>query len=223
MENSNSIKIKGYELLSHKVYQLIKNSIVENNLTAGSELKEEKVAKQLGISRTPVREAFQRLASEGFIKTLPNRKAVVRSLSILDICNFLHLRAVLEGLAARLATPNLDNRDIGKLELHIKKMEEASNKKEGASFVKQYSAFQEIILIKSNNDLLRQIRNNLSELSRFYSIKSLQVEGRFEEALEEFSKILVALKEKDAKKAEELSRKHVEEVIKNILIHYKLK
>ena len=221
MDNLN--EIKGYELLSHKVYHLIKHSIVENNLTAGSELKEEKIAKQLGISRTPVREAFQRLASEGFIKTLPNRKAVVRSLSILDICNFLHLRAVLEGLAARLATPSLDNSDIGKLELHIKKMEEASKKKEASLFVKQYSFFQEIILVKSKNELLRQIRNNLSELSRFYSVKSLQVDGRFEEAIEEFRKILVALKEKDAEKAEELSRKHVEEVIKNLLIHYKLK
>jgi DNA-binding GntR family transcriptional regulator len=54
-------------------------------------------------------------------------------------------------------------------------------------------------------------------------MKSLKVKGRFNEAIEEFRKILIALKEKDAKKAEELSQKYVEEVIKNILIYHKLK
>jgi DNA-binding GntR family transcriptional regulator len=223
MVKDNLNRMAGYALLSDKVYHLIRKSIIGSQLAAGSELKEEAIAKKLGISRTPVREAFQRLASEGFIKRLPNRKAVVRSLSIKDICNFLKLREVLEGLAARLATPNLKQNDIKKLEYHLQKMREASGKKEVSLFVKHYSDFQDIILIKSNNDLLRQIRNNLSELSRFYSIKSLQVEDRFQEALDEFSQILTSIKEKDAKKAEELSIRHVEQIVKNILIHYNLK
>jgi DNA-binding GntR family transcriptional regulator len=88
MVKGNFIKIEGYELLSHKIYCMIKNLIVENNLIAVSELKEEKIASQLGISRTPVREVFKRLSSEGFIKSFPNRKAVVRSFSILNICKF---------------------------------------------------------------------------------------------------------------------------------------
>ena len=68
----NLLKIGGYELLSQKVYRILKTEIVKRYLTLGTKLLEVKIAKQMGVSRTPIREAIRELAAEGFVKMSPN-------------------------------------------------------------------------------------------------------------------------------------------------------
>ena len=71
------LKIKGYELLSPKVYQVLKKEIVRGILEPGSRLSENKLAKEMHVSRTPIREAIRKLVAEGLVKTSPNKKMTV--------------------------------------------------------------------------------------------------------------------------------------------------
>lgn len=100
----NIPKIEGYELLSKKVYRILKARIIKGDLTEGGKLFEAKIAEQLGISRTPVREALKGLAAEGLVKMTPNQGVVVINVSIEDLKEVLQIRRVLEGLAASITT-----------------------------------------------------------------------------------------------------------------------
>ena len=83
--------------------ELIRQAILDGRLEPGSRLKEEELARELGISRTPVREALLMLQAEGLIETTPNRGAIVRTHDADDLIDLYQLRALLEGYAARQA------------------------------------------------------------------------------------------------------------------------
>ena len=88
-------KIKDYDLLSTKVYRILKASIIKGDLKPGEKLLERKIAEQLGVSRTPVREAIQKIAAEGFVKMEPNLGIVVHEFSFKDLKEVLQIRRVL--------------------------------------------------------------------------------------------------------------------------------
>ena len=212
-------KINDYELLSQKVYRVLKTEIVKGNLKPGNKLLEGKIAKQMGISRTPVREASRELAAEGFVKTSPNQGMVVNNASIEDIQEVLQIRGVLEGLAARLSATIINGEEIIELERYIKQMEKFTNKNDALSYSEADAEFHELILNICGNKRLIQIRKNLSDQAHRYRIRSLNIPGRLQYSLKEHQEIVEALKRKDAEQADKLSQKHIENVLKNILEH----
>lgn len=98
-----------------QAYAFIHEGIVSGDLPAGSHLREEDLADQIGVSRTPIREALRRLASEGVVEFAPNRGAQVAAWSERDLAEIFDLRAVLEGFAARLAARNGTPDDVARL------------------------------------------------------------------------------------------------------------
>ncbi len=92
--------------------ELIRQAILDGRLEPGSRLKEEELARELGISRTPVREALLMLQAEGLIETTPNRGAVVRTHDAADLIDLYQLRALLEGYAARQAATRVTSEEI---------------------------------------------------------------------------------------------------------------
>ena len=97
----------------------MKTRIIEGDVKEGFKLLENKIAEQLGVSRTPVREALRELAAEEFVKMNPNQGVVVSNASVKDIQEVLQIRGVLEGLAARLATKLIKKEEIKILEKYI--------------------------------------------------------------------------------------------------------
>src|SRR5438128_12486739 len=95
--------------LWQRVYAHLREEILANRLTAGTELQETALAAELGVSRGPVREAIGRLAAEGLVVVRPRRGAVVRSLTKDEFIEAYEVREALEILAVRLATPRLTN------------------------------------------------------------------------------------------------------------------
>ena len=215
----NLSKIEGYELLSQKVYHILKTGIVKKHLKPGTKLLEVKIAKQMGVSRTPVREAIRKLAAEGFVKISPNQGVIVSIASIEDTQEVLQIRSVLEGLAARLATKVINGEEIKELEKYIEQMEYYANKDNALAFSKMDVKFHELILNICGNNRLIQIRKNLSDQAHRYRIRSLSIPGRLKHSLKEHQEIVKALKRKDSEQAGRLSQKHIENVLKNILAH----
>ena len=213
------LKIEGYELLSQKVYRVLKTEIIKGSLKPGTKLSEGKIAKQMDVSRTPIREALRELAAEGFVKISPNQGVVVRNASIKDVQEVLQIRGVLEGLAARLAAKMINKEEIKELENYLKQMEYYTNKDDALAFSEMDAEFHELILGICGNNRLIQIRKNLSDQAHRYRIRSLSIPGRLKYSLKEHREIVEALKRKDAEQADKLSQKHIENVLENILTH----
>ena len=217
MENIS--KIEGYELLGQKVYRALKTEIIKGSLKPGIKLLECKVAEQLGVSRTPVREALRELAAEGFVTMSPNKGMIVNNVSVKDIQDVLQIRGVLEGLAARLAAKLINEEEIKELEKYLKQMEYYADKDDALGFSKADAEFHELILNICRNNRLIQIRKNLSDQAHRYRIRSLSIPGRLKYSLKEHQEIVEALKRKDLEQADRLSQKHIKNVVANILAH----
>ena len=215
----NILKIEGYELLSQKVYRALKTEIIKGSLKPGTKLSEGKIAKQMEVSRTPIREALRELAAEGFVKISPNQGVVVSNASVEDVQEVLQIRGVLEGLAARLATKMISEEEIKELEKYQKQMEYYTKKDDVLAFSEMDAEFHELILNICGNNKLIQIRKNISDQAHRYRIRSLSIPGRLKYSLKEHQEIVEALKRKNAEQADRLSQKHIENVLANILAH----
>jgi len=169
------------------------------------------------VSRTPVREAMQKLVAEGFVKTTPNQTMVVTEVSLEDVKEVLQIRGALEGLAARLAAKKINKQEIGELEKAIMQMFTYISKKDLPSYCKIDDEFHNLILNICGNKWIIQIRDNLGSFIYRYRIKSLSVPGRLKHSLEEHRAIMESLKEHNSSEADRLSQIHMENTIINIL------
>ena len=124
----NILKIEGYELLSQKVYRVLKKEIIKGLLKPGNKLFEGKIAEQLGGKSNADKVGIKGMAAEGFVKISPNQGVIVSIASIEDIQEVLQIRGVLEGLAARLAAKVINKEEIKELEKYIKQIEYYTNK-----------------------------------------------------------------------------------------------
>ena len=213
----DSLKIEGYELLSKKVYRVLKSKITKGSFEPGSKVLEGRIAEQMGISRTPVREAIRELAAEGFVTLSPNQGVVVRSVSAESIREVLQIHSVLEGLAARLSCEVINEEDLKELENYVNKMEKFANKRDSSAYSEVDLKFHELIVNTCRNKRLIQMRKNISDQAQRCRISSLRIPRRLKESLEEHQKILEAFKTKDSKKTERVNQKHIENALKNIL------
>ena len=213
----NNLKIDGYELLNQKVYRVLKESIIKGFLEPGTKLLENRIAEKMQVSRTPVREAMQKLVAEGFVKTTPNQTIVVTEVSPEDIKEVLQIRGVLEGLAARIAAKKINRQEIDELESVVTQMSLHVTKENLSYYCKVDDEFHNLILNICGNKWIIQIRDNLGSFIYRFRIKSLSVLGRLKHSLEEHRKIMEALKKHDSAEADKLSQIHMENTIINIL------
>jgi DNA-binding GntR family transcriptional regulator len=213
----NLLKIEGYDLLSKKVYRILKKEIIKGSLKPGSKVLEGRIADQIGISRTPVREAIRELAAEGFVTLSPNQGVVVRGVSAENIREVLQVHSVLEGLATRLSCEVINEEELKELENYVNKMEKLTNKKDPLAYSEVDLKFHELIVDNCGNKRLIQMRKNISDQAQRYRISSLRIQGRLKKSLKEHQKILEAFKTKNPKKADSMSQEHIQNALKNIL------
>ena len=102
--------------LGGRVFQRIREDILKGKYKQNDELKEATLGKELGVSRTPVREALRQLELEGLVSIVPNRGAYVNGISKKDIWDIYYMRSTLEGLCARWAVENITEEQIDRLE-----------------------------------------------------------------------------------------------------------
>ena len=211
-------KINNYELLSKKVYRILKIRIIKGNLKPGEKLLENKIAEQLGVSRTPIREAIKELAAEGFLKTSPNQGVVINNISIEDLQEVLQIRRVLEGLAASIAAKIINKEEIAKLEKIIERMIITINRNDLLAYSDLNGEFHNLIFNVCGNKQLIKICNNLSSSEYRFRINALRNNPeRLKYSLKEHKEIVEVLKRKDSEQADRLSKKHAENVLESIL------
>src|SRR5487761_1468561 len=184
--------------LWQRVYEHLRDEILENRLPPGTELSEVALSKELAVSRGPIREAMGRLAAEGLVVVRPRRGAEVRSLTPEELIDAYQVREALEVLAVRLAVPKL-----------AEQMSEHAGNNAVADFFAANVAFHELLCELSGNKKLQQVHHRLAgEIGRFQA-PSLALRGSLDGSVLEHQAILEAIRARDVEKAAELAAAHV--------------
>lgn len=191
-----------------KAYRHIRNAIVGFQLKPNERLVTEKLAKDLSVSRTPVREALSRLEQEGLVHRAGGWGYAVRQLRLRDVEELFTVREALEVLAVSEALRHIDGQTIAELE-HL--LEEASQRRRNpAKFIAFNRAFYGRIAVTARNELLRTFLGSIND--RIQSIGAMTVRyqaDRAAEILEENRALLEALKSKDESRAVAAIRHHI--------------
>jgi DNA-binding GntR family transcriptional regulator len=207
----------GKASLEEKVYASLGEQIISQKLRPGEAVTEMKLSRELGVSRTPVREALQRLDREGLIKLIPNKGAVVLGISEQDLIDIYKIRMRLEGLAARIAAEKKDVEFCRQLGDNIDLTGFYMAKGDIEKVKDLDSEFHDIIYRSCES---RMLGKTLSELHRYiasYRKLSLAVDGRIEKSLSEHREIYDAIVNGKADEADTLTCEHVASALENLL------
>ncbi len=202
-------KTHEHPLLREWVADSIRDMIAKGKLKPGERICETRLAAELGISRTPLREAIRLLETEGFLRVIPRRGAVVRDISIKDVTEIYEIKATMEGLSARLATHNFEKKDIEKLKEINRYLSELADKHDVNRFFKAHNQFHDYFLRASGNERLYQLNCSLIEQIHRLRLLSFTIEGRFKEAVAQHEKIIKAFEKRDAGLAARLVEENV--------------
>ena len=226
MDNLNKLNLDEYKPLRDVVFENLREAIVEGRLKPGQRLMEVQLAEQLGVSRTPVREALQRLVLEGFLEKSTGNGYVIKNYRIVDLIEVLQIRKALERLAGELVVEKIDEEGIEKLKQTIKKIEKTLRSKVQVNrkgFKEISYKFHDTLFEITKNTRLIKLRKNIEDHIRFITTIELNIPQRFYESLEEDKAILNAVISKNKRQAIELSERHVENIINHILNDFKNK
>jgi len=195
--------------LWERVHAHLREEILANRLSAGTELQETALAAELGVSRGPVREALGRLAAEGLVVVRPRRGAVVRSLTKDEFIEAYEVREALEVMAARLATTRLGHAGLARLAELTEAMEHHAERDEVDEFFDANAAFHSSLVEASGNGRLRELHGQLLGQINRYRQRSLALRGSLDRSVAEHRAILEALAAGDAERAAQLTSDHI--------------
>ena len=182
------------------------NEIVSGEIAPESRLREEHIAKEFNVSATPVREAFKRLASDGFIEIIPYHGAVVHGIEETEIDDVYNCRLALEYLALEEAIPKLSKKDIKKFENLVEKTQVMTNMFDIADANKK---FHEMIYNTANNKTLTKLVESLNLVLLRDMKFSASDDERKKEINREHLEIIEAMKDKDVSAAKRAMRNHI--------------
>lgn len=195
--------------LRGKVYDRIRDDILNGVYKEHEELKEATIGEKLGVSRTPVREALRQLELEGLVEIIPNKGAKVTGITSKDVEDIYQIRYLLEGLSARWATEHVTEEQLEKMEETLY-LTEFHRKKENYEQVYQLdSQFHELMYEASGSKLLNRILSDFHMYVTRIRKTSLASGQRSKNSTEQHRAILEAIKAKDADLAEKCAHEHV--------------
>ena len=198
------------------VFTKIREDILSGKYVEGEELKEISIGQDLGVSRTPVREALRQLELEGLVKIIPNKGAYVAGISNKDVHDIYMIRSYLEGLCARWACENITQEQIDAIEEVIYLSEFHVKKKHFEQIVELDTKFHELLYASCGSKILGHLLRDYHQYVHSIRKITLSDPARAENSNAEHSAILEAIRNRDADNAEKLAHEHIIQTIYNI-------
>jgi DNA-binding GntR family transcriptional regulator len=199
--------------------ELIRQAIVEGRVKPGERLKEEELARELGISRTPVREALLVLQTEGLVDAMPNRGAVVRAHDADDLRDLYQLRALLEGHAARLAAGRVTDEEVEELWASCDRFDAIAADADVRELVRENFFFHNAILDCAGSDRLSWMVRKVIETPLVYKSYIWYTSDQRRISAHYHRQITRALAAHDGERAELLMKEHVFEARDLLVAH----
>ncbi len=207
--------------LRGKVFAKLREDILSGVYKEHDELREVVLGEELGVSRTPVREALRQLELEGLVKIVPNKGAYVTGISPKDVKDIYKIRSMLEGLCVRWATEHITEAQMTELE-EVVLLSEFYMKKKPEERAEQISSldgkFHQILYEASDSRILEHVLSDFHKYVKMARTISVGSKERAEKSIEEHKEILEAIRKRDAVLAERLSNQHVMHVMENLHI-----
>ncbi len=220
MSNIQLAPIGLTQALKDQVYSMLKVAIAKMDIYSTPEppkLDERRLAEDLGVSRTPVREALSRLEQEGLVKNVPRRGTYIVRKTKKEILEVVCVWAALESMAARLATQHASGTEISKLR---KMFASFDDKEEARAHINEYSdtniEFHRTIMALSKCSLIQTMASNLFLHMRSIRVQAVKEHNRSDQSVIDHMRIIEALEQRDADKAERLVREHAMSLSKHI-------
>ena len=207
-----------HENLDQKACSILKDMIIERKLLPGQKIPQEKLARDLGISRTPLISALKFLEHEKLVESVPRRGFFVRLFSKEEMVYIFELREVLEGLAARRAAARITDAHIIKLNSFFQHFAKQKNISDYKGYAREDRRFHNFVIDVGAKEFLKSILLTTNIISFSYQV--LHSEGLVrppDETIHEHLAVIEAIKERDSEAAEDLMRRH----FKKSLAHLK--
>ncbi len=195
--------------LRGRVFQKLREDILSGKYKEHEELKEVAIGEELGVSRTPVREAFRQLELEGLIQIVPNRGAYVTGITAKDVKDIYMIRSLLEGLCARLATEKITKEQMEEMEENIYLAEFHASKGHMDQMAELDNRFHDILYEACDSKMLEHTLRDYHQYVLRVRQKTLSTNMRGRASNDEHRQIMEAIKAGDADQAEKLANKHM--------------
>ena len=204
--------------LRGRVFQSIREDILSGRYEQNTELKEAAIGAELGVSRTPVREALRQLELEGLVTIIPNRGAYVNMITAKDVQDIYVIRSMLEGLCVRWATEHITQEQLEELDEIILLSEYHMDKGHSDQLIELDGRFHQILYEASQSRILDHVLSDFHKYVQLARRTSVKTEERAIKSIGEHNEILNAIKAKDAEKAGNLATIHIMHVMENLHI-----
>jgi DNA-binding GntR family transcriptional regulator len=206
------------QVLTEQISKVLAEAILDGALAPGTKLLEMELQQQLGISRSPLREAFRDLEKKGLAVILPRRGTFVREITTRDVQENFPVRGNLEGLAARLAHGKLSKPDLEKMRSALEGMKRAGRNKDREAYRQNHKIFHDVFIAASDNRLLIDLLQNLRMHRLWYFVSYRYQKLDFQMALDVHEKILDLFEQEaaDPQKLELLVRQHIDDALEKL-------
>jgi DNA-binding GntR family transcriptional regulator len=195
--------------LSAQVYERIRAAIVQQILTPGQRIDQNKLADDLQVSLVPVREALKTLEAEGLVSIIPRRGAFVTELSLKDLADLYFARQLIEGEATYQAVDRMTAEHFGSMERLAQQMREATDHEDLTSFMQLNRQFHMTIYSALNNEHIVQTIQGLWERSEIYRFRYMFISHGANSVHDEHAALLRACRQGDAQMAKDLAKQHI--------------
>ena len=204
-----------------KVFEELKRAIISRTYQPGEILNERKLASEMDVSRTPVREAIQLLSNEGWVKVIPWKGAVVQSVTLQDIEESMQLRMAIEPVVIDLVIYKIGEKEISYLEKLFEKQMTLAQVGDAENFILQDQEFHLFLAELTGNQRLCQIMRQLRDIHLRIGVEAMQQSHRFPEIIEEHANILECLKTKEILGARRAMLEHLLVTHRSMVRHIK--
>jgi DNA-binding GntR family transcriptional regulator len=203
--------------LRARVFREIEKAILSGRLNPGDNLIESHLCSELGVSRTPIREAIRQLELEGLVRSVPNKGTVVVGISLKDIEDIYAIRMMVEGLASKWAAQNITSEEAEKLKKIIALQDFYVEQEDAEQLLEIDSQFHELIYEASKSRPLKHILASFHHYISHAREMSFKTTGRARKAADEHKEILDAIVSRDGELAEKLTSLHIKNAATNLI------
>lgn len=187
----------------------LEDDIINGRLLPGERLDSEVLAQRFGVSRTPIREAIQRLVASGLVRVVPKRGTFVAEVGLAELIEMFEVMAELEGMCGRLAARRITAQQIHELQLALSRCADAATKDDPDDYYYENGTFHDCIYTAGRNHFLASESRRLHDRLKPYRRLQLRVRNRIQRSLQEHEGIVEAIVACDEALAEQRMRDHV--------------
>jgi DNA-binding GntR family transcriptional regulator len=203
--------------VGQSVYRALQGLLARHHFAPGQKLNVEALARDLGVSRTPVWEALKKLEVEGVVRTRPRKGVYITALNAEKAREIYVVREVVEGLAARLAARHISAAELRALERSLDTQGTAAAAGDVVAMSRADIEFHNIVVLASRNETLARILRSLYGQILVLRLQTLNLKDRLRPSVREHQRLFAALKSGDAHRAEAAARRHIRMVLRDAM------